>query len=376
MGTNIDFLYLNEKDMIRAGVTDMAACVEVIEEMFGVLGRGDYRMAGPNGNSHGAMVTFPDNSPFPNMPKNGVDRRFMAMPAYLGGSFDVAGMKWYGSNVENRGKGLPRSILMVMLNDKDTGAPLSLMSANLLSAYRTGAVPGVGAKYLARKDAEVAAIIGPGVMGKTTLESYLRACPGLRRVRVCGRSGKGIDGFVGYVKEKFPQITGVTVVDSFEAAVQGADLISIATTNPPNIEDHPFIKESWIKPGALFTLPGCARFDDDFLIKRAVKVADNLKLYEAWGEEEPYPAYNSVPIPGVHWMDLIHDAKILRDDVKDLGEIIAGKIPGRRSEDEIIILSVGGMPVEDLAWGITLYRRALEKNIGVKLNLWDTPFLA
>jgi ornithine cyclodeaminase len=376
MGTNISFLYLDEKDMIRAGVTDMAACVEVIEEMFGVLGRGDYRMAGSNGNSHGAMVTFPDDSPFPNMPKNGVDRRFMAMPAYLGGSFDVAGMKWYGSNVENRNKGLPRSILMVMLNDKDTGAPLSLMSANLLSAYRTGAVPGVGARHLARKDAEVAAIIGPGVMGKTTLESYICACPGIKRVQVCGRSRKGIDGFVGYVKEKFPHITNITVVDSFEAAVRGADLISIATTNPPKIEDHPFIEESWIKPGALFTLPGCTRFDDDFLIKRAVKVTDNLKLYEAWGEEEPYPAYNSVPIPGVHWMDLIHDAKIPRSDLKDLGEIIAGKTPGRRSEDEIIILSVGGMPVEDLAWGFTLYRRALEKNIGVKLNLWDTPFLA
>ena len=48
--------------------------------------------------------------------------------------------------------GLPRSILMMILNDKDTGAPLALMSANLVSAYRTGGIPGVGAKYLARKD--------------------------------------------------------------------------------------------------------------------------------------------------------------------------------------------------------------------------------
>jgi ornithine cyclodeaminase len=75
-------------------------------------------------------------------------------------------------------------------------------------------------------------------------------------------------------------------------------------------------------------------------------------------------------------MDMIRDGQITRNDIKDLGDIIAGKIPGRQSEDEIIIMSVGGMPVEDLAWGITLYRRALEKNIGVKLNLWDAPFLA
>ena len=63
----------------------------------------------------------------------------------------MAGMKWYGSNCENKASGLPRSILMMMLNDKDTGAPLALMSANLVSCYRTGAIPGVGAKYLARK---------------------------------------------------------------------------------------------------------------------------------------------------------------------------------------------------------------------------------
>lgn len=127
-------------------------------------------MGGENHNSHGCMVTFPDNPEFEGMPKNGEDRRFMAMPAYLGGNFQMAGMKWYGSNTENKKAGLPRSILMMMLNDKDTGAPLALMSANLLSAYRTGAIPGVGAKYLARKESKVAAIVGPGVMGKHLLQ--------------------------------------------------------------------------------------------------------------------------------------------------------------------------------------------------------------
>ena len=137
----IDFIYLSEPDMVRAGVTDMAACVDTMEEMFGMLYHGDYRMAGVNNNSHGSVVVFPESSPFPTMPKPTPDRRFMAMPAYLGGRFGTAGMKWYGSNIENRDKGLPRSILMFILNDADTGAPLALMSANLLSAYRTGAVP-------------------------------------------------------------------------------------------------------------------------------------------------------------------------------------------------------------------------------------------
>ncbi|MFN7051602.1 MAG: ornithine cyclodeaminase, partial [Gemmobacter sp.] len=130
--TRIDFIYLSEQDMIRAGVTDMPACVDCMEEMFGLLYHGDYRMAGPNSDSHGAAISFPENSPFPDMPKPTADRRFMAMPAYLGGSFRTAGMKWYGSNIANRDKGLPRSILTFVLNDADTGAPLAFMSANLL----------------------------------------------------------------------------------------------------------------------------------------------------------------------------------------------------------------------------------------------------
>ena len=142
--TKIDFLYLSEPDMIAAGVKNMPLCVDTMEKVIQLLNAGDYMMSGNNHNSHGAMVTFPDEPAFPNMPKNGCDRRFMAMPAYLGGEFDMAGMKWYGSNVENKKKGLPRSILMMMLNDKETGAPVAMMSANLISAYRTGGIPGVG----------------------------------------------------------------------------------------------------------------------------------------------------------------------------------------------------------------------------------------
>ena len=151
----VDFLYLNEEDMVAAGVKDMAGCIEAMEEMFKLMKVGNYRMGGANGNSHGCMVMFPPSSPFPEMPVDGPDRRLMAMPAYLGGVFDMAGMKWYGSNCANKDKGLPRSILMLTLNDKDTGAPVAYMSANILSAYRTGAVPGVGYKPLSRPDSKV-----------------------------------------------------------------------------------------------------------------------------------------------------------------------------------------------------------------------------
>ena len=181
---NVDLLYLNEEDMIKAGVGDVVRCTECMEELLKILDKGDYRMGGDNGNSHGCMVTFPDHPEFPNMPANGPDRRFMAMPAYVGGRFDMAGMKWYGSNVENREVGLPRSILMMMLNDKKTGAPLSFMSANLLSAYRTAGIPGVGVKNLAIENAKVLGIVGPGVINTITIETFAALRPSLDTLKI------------------------------------------------------------------------------------------------------------------------------------------------------------------------------------------------
>lgn len=142
--TRIDFLYLNEPDMIAAGVTDMARCVDVMEETLVLLRRGDFRMAGA---------------------------------------------KWYGSNVENRKKGLPRSIHTLALNDADTGAPLAYMSANLISAYRTGAIPGVAAKHLARKDARTFGIVGPGCWSGTRSWTWRTSSKMLRLAgRIMSRS--------------------------------------------------------------------------------------------------------------------------------------------------------------------------------------------
>jgi ornithine cyclodeaminase len=373
--TRIDFLYLSEEDMIKAGVTDINSCVDTMEEMFKILGHGDYMMAGENGNSHGAMVTFPDEPAFPNMPKNGPDRRFMAMPAYLGGDFNIAGMKWYGSNVENREKGLPRSILMVMLNDKDTGAPLALMSANLLSAYRTGAVPGVGAKYLAPKDSKVVGVIGPGVMSKTSVSSFVYACPGLDTIKIKGRGKASIDSFIEFIDTNYKQFKNIEVVDTMQEACKDADIVTMGTSSTMGIENYPFLEESWLKPGMLLSAPACVAVDDEFLAKRARKVLENYGLYECWAEDYAYPSFAAVGIIGVRYFDLMHDGLITRDDIIDLGDIINGVKPAREFEDQIVINSVGGMPVEDLAWGKTVYQNAQRMGLGISLNLWDSPAL-
>ena len=369
----IDFLFLSEEDMIKAGVKDMPACIEAMEEVVKCLNTGDYVMGGENHNSHGSQVSFPKDSPFPNMPLDvGDDRRFMAMPAYIGGPFDLMGMKWYGSNMANKDKGLPRSILTVMLNDKDTGAPLALMSANLLSAYRTGAIPGVGAKYLVRKGAKVCGICGPGVMGKTSLAAILAACPDIDTVKVKGRGRASLERFIDYVRKEYPELKKVEAVDTIEELIKDADVVSFANTGGTDPSTYPFVKKEWIKPGAVII--GVSAFDmDPNELKTCSLVVDNIKLYEAWAEEFTYPSFGANNIIGSKFTDMAHDGLIDMADITDLGDIIFGVRPGRVSDDQIFVYSVGGMPVEDVAWGKVCYERAIKLGLGTRLRLWDEP---
>ncbi len=377
MNTKIDFLYLSEPQMIEAGVTDAAKCVETMEEVLKLLNKGDYVMGGANHNSHGVMVTFPEKPEFPDMPHHGPDRRFMAMPAYIGGSIHKAGMKWYGSNAENKKLGLPRSILMVMLNDKNTGAPTALMSGNLISAYRTGAIPAVGVKHLARKGSKVLGIVGPGVMNRTATASFAAVCPTLDTIKVKGRGKQSLDSYIQFIRENCPQFKNIVIVDTIEEAVRDSDVVSLATPSPVSINDYPFIDEKWIKKGALLCLPASAQFNEKFVTSGACKlVVDNLKLYEAWAEEYPYPRMQHTTIYGSQMLDWVYAGKMEKERIVNIGAILDGEAEGRKSEDEIILYSVGGMPVEDVAWGQAVYENAVKMGIGTKLNLWDTPFLA
>lgn len=374
--TNIDFLYLSEPDMIRAGVTDMPKCVDTMEEMFALLHHGDFRMAGANNSSHGSIVVFPENSPFPDMPKSTPDRRFMAMPAYLGGRFRTAGMKWYGSNIENRQRGLPRSILTFVLNDADTGAPLAFMSANLLSAYRTGAVPGVGARHLARPNSRVVGILGPGVMARTSLSAFMAVCPGIDTVKIKGRGKANVDLFTAWVRETFPQITTVTTVETIEDVVRDSDIVTFCNSGAiGNPDEYPMIERQWVSPGTFLSMPAITNVDEGMQGDDVRKFLDFTPLYEAWMDEMPAPVHASVPLVGIRYMDLIAAGELDEDQLEDLAAVVAGTAPGRTNDEEIIVLSVGGMPVEDVAWGTVLYRNAIEQGIGVNLNLWKEPAL-
>lgn len=373
----IDFLYLSEQDMIRAGVKDMAKCLQSMEEMFKLLVAGDYRMGGENGNEHGIRLSFPRTSNVPGMPLAEPDKRMMAMPAYLGGKYKLYGCKTYGSNPHNKEYGQPRSILMMSLMDSITGAPIAYMSANILSAMRTGAVCGLGAKWLANNDARVVAIIGPGVMSRYALDAFMVARPNIDSIKIKGRGIENINRFIDFVKTSYPQIKNCVVCETIEQACRESDIIFYGTTNAAKYEDNPHIEEIWVKDGAVVISASALLVKTEFLSKNNVKlVADNYSMYAGWGEGRELPTQKTVStLLGMGFYDAVTEGKISRECISEIGDIINGKSKARNSENQIVIYAVGGMSLEDVAWGYECYQNALKNQIGVKLNLWETPEL-
>lgn len=377
MNSRTDFIYLNEQDMIRAGVQDMEKCIDSMEDMFVLLHKGDYRMGGENANEHGIRVSFPKTTDVEGMPIHKPDFRFMAMPAYLGGRFKMFGIKSYGSNPDNTQKGLPRSILMMQLLDATTGVPLAYMSANILSAMRTGATSGVGARHLTIKNPKTVAIIGPGIMSKYTMNAFLSAQPTIEIVKIKGRSQKGIDSFISYCKEKFPTIKEYITCDKLDEVCKDADIVFYGTTNASKYEDNPTVKKEWLKPGALVIAASALLVDTEFLSDKKVKlISDNYKMYDGWGSGQPLPTQKNVStLLGMGFYDAVTEGRIMRESITEMGEILAGKKTGRDNDDQILLYAVGGMPIEDVAWGYDVYMNAIEKGIGTKLNLWEKPAL-
>lgn len=366
MREELDFLFLTEAETIRAGAKDMHACIGVMDEVFELLGQGDYLMGAPNHNSHGIKIYFPKETPFAGMPVKGPDRRFMALAAYLGGRFHVCGEKWYGSNLANREKNLPRSILTTILNNPDTGAPIAIMSANALSAARTGAIPAVGAKYFAVNGAAVLGIVGIGVIGRACLEALMDVLKGIRQIRLYDLDREAAAAYAGELEQRYH--VDVTVAEQLEDAVRGCDVVNVATSGSVS----PHIREEWVKAGALLTLPAGAQLDEALMLDSRI-VVDNWAMYEAYAEELcRTPGSYAENLSGIcgYLMDLVESGKIKKEEIVNLGDVAAGKAEGRADGSEKVIFIMDGMPIEDLAWGFSVYENARKMNIGTKLNLW------
>lgn len=373
MDQSVKVRFLSEPDMIKAGVLDMAGCIDAMEDVFELMAKGDYLMGGPGENEHGSLIWFPKEKRGENMPVAGPDRRFCAMIAYLGGKYNMCGTKWYGSNIANRERGLPRSVHSIILNDPDNIKPLAFMSGNLLSQMRTGAVPGIASKYLARQGAEVVSIIGAGMIGRTSLLGICEAVKTIKKVVIYDVFMAASEKYAEYAKKEFNLET--QIVTDINDAVVGVDVIHIAASG----EILPKIDTTLMKEGSLLFLTGSAEFTNDSWIKDCKIFADNWKLHKTFineinhnpssreGLKEDIMAWE----PSAPVLEAYLQNKITDEEIKNLGDVVIGKENARTSPDEKIIFLTCGLPVEDVAWGKKILDRANEQNIGQILKFWD-----
>lgn len=364
MSEGLNCLFLSEEDLKQAGSLDMVACVEVMEEAFELVGKGDYLMGGPSQNEHGQKLFFPLSTPFENMPVAGPDRRFMTLIGYLGGDMNAVGMKWYGSNPENAKHGLPRSTLMVALNDVVTGMPLAIMSGNTISAMRTGAIVGLASKYIKKDPDLTIGIIGAGVISKACVMALAAALPSIKEVKIYDLYEEKSTIFAEEMNQKLG--LNMTVVHSMEEVIKGSDIINAAGSGA----HKPFIKKEWLKEGALLTLPGAVDLEDGIMNETQL-VVDEWKMHQAYFDQnKSIPTDDPRRFSTSYLFDMIDEGVLKEEEIISLGKLVDQKdfdIPTKKYN----IFITGGMPIQDVAWSHYLYTKAKEKNIGTSLNFWE-----
>jgi ornithine cyclodeaminase/alanine dehydrogenase-like protein (mu-crystallin family) len=318
-------LYLSQADVSAAGPT-MGEIIDALETAF---------------REHGERrVEMP--------PKPGVHTRpdafIHAMPAYIP-ALHAVGMKWVSGFPDNARRGLPYITGLLILNDEETGVPLTVMDCTWITAMRTGAATAVAAKYLARPDSQVVGILGCGVQGRSNLEALAVLFP-IRRVIAYDVVPEQTRRFVDEIKARWGLDAAGTTQP--REAVEGCDLV--VTAGPILRTPHATIKAGWLSEGAFASLVDFDSFWEGAALREADKFCtDDVPQLE-------------------HYRDMGYFRDIPRIHAT-VGELAAGKKPGREHARERTMTCNLGLALDDMATAPMVYRRALERGIGTWLPL-------
>ena len=314
-------------DSVRAAI-DMPVAIDVMREAFGALAAGEATVP--------VRVVLETS--------HGVS---LFMPAHLK-ERDSAGVKIVSVNEGNAQSGLPVIHAVVIVLDTLTGCPIALMDGTWLTALRTGAVGGLAADLLARKDAATVALFGAGVQARTQLEA-VRCVRDITEVRVVSRTTKSAQDLVG-------ELSGVDAIslDDPDEAVAGADIIITATSS-----STPVFNGALVGPGTHVTGVGSftteMREVDATLVERARVIVDHKEaaLEEAGDIVGP-----------------IRDGLISEDVIAgEIGDIVLGRIAGRTEPEEITYFKSVGNAVQDVAVAARVLSVAEAEGLGEIFDL-------
>jgi ornithine cyclodeaminase len=334
---DITLRYLNQAQLEKAGL-NMKLALDVVEEALRLHALKDDVLP------HKISLDLGE-------PKRG---RVNIMPGYIGGDFDICGLKWIAIFPNNpRRFGIPSLTGLMILGDPDRGVPIAVMESSLITSLRTGAASGVAAKYLARSDSTTIAILGAGVQGRTQLEAIHAVLPRLTNVHVYDIYNEASIQFASDMETTLG--IQVTPVETPKQCVLDADVIVTAT-----VADEAIVKDAWVKEGSLFIHAGSNQ------------------------EEEYDVVYNSNSIYVDDWGGMVHrrsqtlarmrESSLIDDDAitAELGQVITGEKPGRQTDNERTYFCSVGLATEDAALAHAALKLAESKGIGTPLPLYGS----
>jgi ornithine cyclodeaminase len=286
---------------------------------------------------HSTFLRFPDDDL----------NRIIALPAYLGDGFGVAGMKWIASFPGNVKKGFARASAVLILNSAETGLPEAIVESSLISARRTAASAALAAQLLRKgKETGSAGLIGTGVINFETARFLSKAIPGIRRLALFDLDHERAGSFAGKLREMLGFT--VDVVDDPRELFRTCPLVAFATTAvKPHVSDL-----SDCLPGATILHTSLRDLTADVIL-----AADNVV------DDADHVSRASTSI------HLAEQQTGNRDFIRcTIADLVTGEAPAKKSENQVTIVSPFGLGVLDLAVGQLARDRARETGRGTVID--------
>jgi len=319
-------LYLSQQDVASADVS-MAEIIDLLEIAFKEKGKHQTEMP-----------------PKPGIHPGGGDNFIHAMPAYIP-SMKAAGIKWVSGFPDNLKRGVPYINGLLILNDAETGLPISVMDCVWLTGMRTGAATALSARYLARSNSSIVGILGCGVQGRTNFEALNVLFP-LQTVNAFDADKEATRAYAKEIQARFD--IHVEIVETPEAAVSGSDII--VTAGPILKKPHATIQAGWMSEGAFASLVDFDSYWHADAMKESAKFCTDdtpqMLHYKTLGYFQETPSIHA-----------------------DLGELVTGEKHGRETSKEKTMTANLGLAIDDMAVAPLIFKKAKEKGIGTWLEL-------
>jgi len=278
---------------------------------------------------------------------------FEVMPSYIEEP-EAAACKWVSIREDNARFELPTVFSILVYTHPESGFPLAICDGSHHTMMRTGSSAAVSAKWLAREDSKVLAIVGAGTVGRGALATCNEVFP-WEEVRVWSRSSETVDRFVEEEQPRYDRFELRPSTD-LEQVVRGADVIVTGTHARGGL-----VEDAWVSPGTHIAALGAdlegEQELDGAILRRARIFVDDIRQCRTDGE---------INVP-------LRDGLITEEDVAgEIGKVIVGELEGRQSDDQVTVFDSTGIALQDSATVSLEYERALAAGVGIEKKMIST----